>query len=288
MTELEADRAARARGDYAEIATIIGATGAPVEVMRTSYRTQVFPRHTHDFYTIGVILDGPGTLWHRGGAHLTYPGDVVVIAPGEVHTGAVAPGAMRLSYLAVHLPVPVLTGHCASGELDVARPIIRDAEIAGALSRIGAAALPPRRADAGGAEALAVTLGLLETRYAANRMPRGAAHETAEPLLVQQTRELLDDCYGDNVRTSLEALAAHAGVTPFHLVRVFSRAVGLSPHRYLVQTRVRHASELLARGVPCSHVAAMTGFADQSHLTTQFKRYLGITPGSYQRARGAR
>ncbi|HEY2162424.1 MAG TPA: helix-turn-helix transcriptional regulator [Gemmatimonadaceae bacterium] len=84
-------------------------------------------------------------------------------------------------------------------------------------------------------------------------------------------------------RTSLKALSLHTGVFPFHLVRVFTRAVGLSPHQYLVQTRIRHATRLLAQGVPCSFVAAMTGFADQSHLTTQFKRHLSITPASYQR-----
>ena len=103
------------------------------------------------------------------------------------------------------------------------------------------------------------------------------------PRLVHVARELLDDCYGDNAQTSLKALSLRTGVSPFHLVRVFTRAVGLSPHQYLVQTRIRHATRLLAQGLPCSLVAAMTGFADQSHLTTQFKRYLGITPASYQR-----
>ena len=39
---------------------------------------------------------------------------------------------------------------------------------------------------------------------------------------------------------------------------------------------------------PPSLVAAMTGFADQSHLTTHFKRYTGITPAHYQRCLSAR
>ena len=109
-----------------------------------------------------------------------------------------------------------------------------------------------------------------------------------EPEFVRIVREVIADCYADNTHTSLDALSVRAGVTPSHLVRTFTQAVGLSPHHYLVQTRVRRASEFLARGIPSSFVAAMTGFVDQSHLTTQFKRYVGTTPASYQRCINSR
>ena len=107
----------------------------------------------------------------------------------------------------------------------------------------------------------------------------------AEPDVVKVVREMIDDCYADTEKTSLHSLAARAGVTPAHLVRLFTETMGLSPHRYVVQTRIRRAEELLARGMSSSFVAAMTGFADQSHLTTQFKRYVGTTPAWYQRCK---
>jgi AraC-like DNA-binding protein len=50
--------------------------------------------------------------------------------------------------------------------------------------------------------------------------------------------------------------------------------------------RVERARLLLARGVPIAQAALDTGFADQSHLTRQFKRFVGVTPGEY--ARGVR
>jgi AraC-like DNA-binding protein len=78
------------------------------------------------------------------------------------------------------------------------------------------------------------------------------------------------------------------GVSPFYLVRAFTRRLGLAPHQYLVQTRVRRACDLLAGGVAPSFVAAMTGFVDQSHLTTHFKRYVGTTPASYQQSMAPR
>ncbi len=67
-------------------------------------RPQVFPRHMHDCFTVGVMLRGAGTLWYRGANRVTHRGNVVVIPPGEVHTGGVGRGTDVLSYLAVHVP----------------------------------------------------------------------------------------------------------------------------------------------------------------------------------------
>ena len=65
-------------------------------------------------------------------------------------------------------------------------------------------------------------------------------------------------------------------------------ATGLAPHQYLIQIRVERARQLLAEGAVPSLAAAMTGFADQSHLTYHFKKHLGITPGKYRRCVAAR
>ncbi len=268
------------RADRAELVSVESASGMPIELMRTSYRTQVFPKHTHEFVTIGLMLRGRGRLWIRGERHETQRGDIVVIPAGEVHTGSVAPGATVLSYLAAHVPLGVMD-EAGGGRRDLASPIVRDSAIAAQLERVERAMHARDVSDAD--EALTAAIGLLVDGHATTPRTRDEPRGAGEPRLVHIARELLDDCYSDNAQTSLRALAARTGVTSFHLVRVFTHVVGLSPHQYLVQTRIRHATQLLASGIPCSYVAAMTGFADQSHLTTQFKRYLGITPVSYQR-----
>jgi AraC-like DNA-binding protein len=142
-----------------------------------------------------------------------------------------------------------------------------------------------RRVDLATADhALSAALGLLVRRHAETAPSASARTPAREPELVRVARDIIEDCYAGNAQTSLRALALQTGVTPFHLVRVFTQAVGLSPHRYLIQTRIRRATQFLASGIPSSFVAAMTGFVDQSHLTTQFKRYVGTTPASYQRS----
>ena len=58
--------------------------------------------------------------------------------------------------------------------------------------------------------------------------------------------------------------------------------MGLPPHKYQMQLQVEQARSRLLQGMPLKQVAAETGFADQSHLTRQFKRLMRVIPGQYQ------
>ena len=73
-------------------------------------------------------------------------------------------------------------------------------------------------------------------------------------------------------------------MSPFHFARVFRRATGLPPHSWLMQRRVERARALLKVGCTPLTVAMQLGFADQSHLTRQFKQTYGIGPGAYRKA----
>jgi AraC-like DNA-binding protein/quercetin dioxygenase-like cupin family protein len=295
----------QSRADRADVVALHTTFGTSVELMRTWYRTQSFPRHTHEYFTLGVMLRGAGTLWYRGFERLTYRGDVVVIPPGEVHTGGLARETEVLSYLAVHVPADVLAA-CADAQglrggrtPDFSSAIIRDHALSAELRRLDGVMRAPDatrsiapssdsmllgRVDRAEADdALSAAIGHLVRRHSDGAPSTDVRAPAHEPDFVRLAREIIEDCYADNAQTSLDALARRAGVTPFHLVRVFTLTVGLSPHRYVVQTRVRRARHFLARGIPSSFVAAMTGFVDQSHLTAQFKRYVGTTPASYQR-----
>ena len=278
--------------DRADVVAVRTASGVDVEVMRTWFRTQTFPRHTHPYFTIGVMSRGVGTLWFGGATRTLRPGDVVVISPADVHTGGLAEANDVLSYTALHVP-PELLASCAESHGLPARTaerlgsfILRDRGIAAELRRVDRALDGERDVAAAESAIMGAIDRLVGTHQRKDGdQPHGSRRET--PGLVTVARAVIEDCYADGTRTSLEYLATTAGVSPFHLVREFTRAVGLSPHRYLIQTRVRRAGELLAKGVPVSDVAATVGFSDQSHLTTQFRRYVGTTPASYQRSRTA-
>jgi AraC family transcriptional regulator len=74
------------------------------------------------------------------------------------------------------------------------------------------------------------------------------------------------------------ALAQIAGRSPFHFSRVFSKSVGVSPHRYIVHLRLQHALELARGGqAGLAEIAVRTGFADQSHLWRWVRRVHGAS-----------
>jgi AraC-like DNA-binding protein len=111
----------------------------------------------------------------------------------------------------------------------------------------------------------------------------GAPRIGPEHRAVKRAREYLEALRSENV--SLERLAQEAGLSPFHLCRVFRQSIGLPPHAYqsLIRAliRARFAKTLLAKGLPISQAAVEVGFFDQAHLTRQFKRIFGVTPGQY-------
>jgi AraC family transcriptional regulator len=77
---------------------------------------------------------------------------------------------------------------------------------------------------------------------------------------------------------AVAALAEMAGRSPFYFSRVFTRSVGVTPHRYIVHLRLQRAIELV-RGdrSGLAEIAARTGFADQSHLSRWVRRVHGVS-----------
>jgi transcriptional regulator GlxA family with amidase domain len=101
------------------------------------------------------------------------------------------------------------------------------------------------------------------------------------PRALRRVREYVEAHLEDNI--SLQELAGMTGLSTSHFGRAFKQSEGVSPHRYLLQCRVRHASRLLAETErPLSEIAIASGFADQSHFCRQFSKIVGITPSTYR------
>jgi len=79
----------------------------------------------------------------------------------------------------------------------------------------------------------------------------------------------------------LDELSLATGLSRFHLVHVFTRHVGLSPHAYQISMRIARGCTLLRAGMPVADIAVQLGFADQSHFARHFKRIWGTTPSDY-------
>ena len=121
------------------------------------------------------------------------------------------------------------------------------------------------------------TIGLLLARQNKNR-------PTLKPVgkerhYIKLIRDYLRSHYAGNV--TLADLTLITNLSPFYLLRVFHNQVGVPPHEYQTQVRIAQARKLLRNGMSISQAALETGFFDQSHLSRNFKRIVGTTPGQY-------
>ncbi|MEM8770426.1 MAG: AraC family transcriptional regulator [Pseudomonadota bacterium] len=82
---------------------------------------------------------------------------------------------------------------------------------------------------------------------------------------------------------SLQDVSDHVGLSKFHFQRRFRTALGVSPHEYVMQARIKHVRDLLKGTMPLADVALECGFSSQQHMTNVFSRYMSISPGRYRK-----
>jgi AraC-like DNA-binding protein len=83
----------------------------------------------------------------------------------------------------------------------------------------------------------------------------------------------------------LERAAQQVGLSPYHFLRLFAKVLGVTPHQYLVRSRLRQAARLLAdESLSVTGIALDVGFADLSNFVRTFRRAAGVSPSSFRRA----
>jgi AraC-like DNA-binding protein len=87
---------------------------------------------------------------------------------------------------------------------------------------------------------------------------------------------------------NLDGAAQEADLSPFHFLRLFSRILGVTPHQYIVRSRLRRAARLLAEDDrPITDVASDAGFADLSNFVRTFHRAAGVSPRGFRKSGNA-
>ncbi|MHC8286408.1 helix-turn-helix domain-containing protein [Pseudomonas sp. XS1P51] len=82
---------------------------------------------------------------------------------------------------------------------------------------------------------------------------------------------------------TLEQLAAAYGQNELRFLRDFTRAIGLTPHAYLVEMRLQAARRMIEHtDLSLASIALEAGFAHQSHMGSAFRKYLAMTPSQYR------
>ncbi len=83
----------------------------------------------------------------------------------------------------------------------------------------------------------------------------------------------------------LERAAHEAGLSAFHFLRLFGAVLGVTPHQYLVRSRLRHAARMLADDTgSITDIAFDVGFGDLSNFVRTFHRAAGVSPRGFRKA----
>jgi AraC-like DNA-binding protein len=111
----------------------------------------------------------------------------------------------------------------------------------------------------------------------------GKPHGPASPALLSTVEQF---CRG-NLRRPIGVadMARVAGMSRFHFIRVFARASGVSPGRYLAKLRLEESMRLIRQGGhTLKGVAEVCGYGDTNYFSKCFRRSFGVAPGAFRAA----
>lgn len=263
------------------------ATGVDgLSCLHADFTTHDYAPHQHDAFVVAVTESGGSEFRSRGRSDEARESVLLVFNPAEPHSGRMG-WSKRWRYRSLYLTQPAID-HVTAG-LGIDRPAYFMRNVLGDADLIAAFARLHRSLDEGHDpleehELLVASFGELFTRHGdgARAIPTVSRDEAAVSIVVKRMASQHAES-----GLSLDEMGLWVGMTAFQLIGLFKRTIGLTPHAYLTQLRLKAAIRELKAGAPIADAALASGFYDQSALTRHFKRSFGITPLQYQRAGAA-
>jgi AraC family transcriptional regulator len=251
----------------------------------TDYRCDLGPADApfaelHGGFSVSYVRKGSFGYRVRGGSFELVAGSILVGHPGD-------------EYVCTH-DHHVCGDECLSFELDAA--LIETIGDRPAIWRTGA--VPPlpelvvlgelAQAAAGGSSDVGLDEAglLLATRFV--EVVSGRKYQPPAARTQDRRRAVEAALWIDahaQVPIDLASAANAAGLSPFHFLRLFAGVLGVTPHQYLLRTRLRNAARLLADDArSITDVALDVGFADLSNFVRTFHRAAGVSPRRFRQA----
>jgi AraC-like DNA-binding protein len=264
----------------------------PIRV--TDYRCTAGPAdppfpERHERFAIAYVRAGSFAYETRGQSYELVAGSLLIGAPGDEYRCSHEHHACGDECLSFHF-APERIDSLGLGTADGGSPWrgrgippLPELMVLGELAQAAAEG----RSDIG-LDEIAVSIAARFLKIAGDRKqerPRTAGRDSGRAV---RAALWLDEHAHEPV--TLEDAAGEAGLSPFHFLRLFARVLGVTPHQYVVRSRLKRASRLLAdEDRPITDIAMDVGFADLSNFVRTFHRAAGVSPRAFRRAaRGER
>jgi AraC-like DNA-binding protein len=244
-----------------------------------------FANHTHDTYSLGVMLRGYSSFTRERKTDLLHEGKIFFANPQEVHTCQCGKKSKEWVYANIYPSVSFMQQLSAQLDLNIATtpmfPQICSYEstISKQLQNLFYKIIHKQELLDLESE-LIETLSRLIVANANNSAKKLLSFEQYRPKEITRVLEYLNSV-NDLGGVRVNELAAVAGFSPYHFIRTFQKTVGMTPYAYASQLRVTRAQKMLLNGETPAMAAALSGFSDQSHMTRAFKKVYGVTPAKF-------
>lgn len=251
-----------------------------LEAYRFEGIAQPFPNHFHDYYVLGSMEAGRRCLSCKNREYVIKERDVLIFHPGENH-GCRQEGDGTLDYRGINIPVDTML--TLSEEITGRRELLGFSETVITNQEVRNCFTSLHEKIMSGSEKfekeeqLFLLMEMLIEQYG-QPFERGIPQCRDE---IQAACLFMEKHYEEHI--SLEQLCSCSTLSKSTLLRAFTKSKGITPYRYLQSFRISKAKELLENGATPMEAALRTGFADQSHFTHFFHRYIGLSPAAYRR-----
>lgn len=216
-----------------------------------------YPEHNHiSNYVIGLVLNGKVQLTLSNEQNLINKNDFFIILPYEPHMIQASYGEYTM------FTVCISTDFVSEHNFESALPILQKLTYFLLMQGL-------------------ITSEQLDTFSLALDLLFSSIVNTEDYLAkdIIFVRDYLEQIPENTI--SIDQLSQSIFITKYHFIRKFKKNVGLTPHRFQIQNRIRKAQRLLVDNRNITEVALTTGFYDQSHFIKCFKKIVGITPSDY-------
>ncbi len=228
----------------------------PIEFVLSENIDKHFDSHNHvGHYVISVVMQGTVAVCWENEEVACRRGDVFIIPPYAVHSVCQGRDACLLSMC-------VGTALIEETDLETAEDIVQKL-----LLEIMEQGIFGREQR----EKLLASMRMLYFLRDNGRKEMDAGIKILADKIVSHPEQEL----------SIEILAADIFVSKYYFIRKFKSSVGMTPHQFCIQNRIRKSQGLLDGEKTISRIAAEMGFYDQSHFDKAFQRIVGISPSEY-------
>lgn len=236
-----------------------------------------YEKHSHDRLCISGLTKGKISVeFHNQSIKYIQPNQLIVFNPKQVHVCKNS-DIKSYDYFTFHFDTQWLKNLSTNYQIYFDNNIINNAELYNQFIIIAQDVIYNKNYNIQLKleNLLKNILQLYATKYPIQNKDNTLLYEVQQYILLNIEEKL-----------TLDDISYKLGYTKEHIIRVFKKEFGLSPHAFLMNEKVNKAKTILqnSSNQTISQIALELGFCDQSHLNKFFKRSYGITPNDYKKS----